>query len=49
MENLIAQALIQARPLPGADWSCISALWQWGFGLGFLVGIVGAVVLFLKK
>ena len=49
METLLATVLIQARPVPGTEWSCLCTLWQWGFWIGFVVGIAGAVFLLVGK
>jgi hypothetical protein len=50
MENFVSNALVQAASDPQASGSFVYTFWNWGFWIGFLVGVAGSIVsLFMKS
>ena len=46
MEDFIARSLTQASLLSPEVWTALCKLWNWLFWIGFLAGIVGALIFF---
>ncbi len=44
MENMLANELIQVSSLSTGTWAALCSYWHWSFWLGFVVGVVGAVI-----
>jgi hypothetical protein len=49
MENMLANELIQVSGTSTGTWLALCSYWHWGFWLGFVVGVVGALVGFFMK
>lgn len=49
MENMLANELVQVSCLSTGTWAALCSYWNWAFWLGFVVGVVGAVIGFFMK
>lgn len=49
MEDFIARSLTQATVFSPNAWATLCKFWSWLFWVGFLVGIVGALIFFFMR
>ncbi len=50
MERFVSDVLIQATSVPDYSWGMACTYWNWIFWIGFVAGLLGAIVsLFLKS
>lgn len=50
MEEFLMQSVVQATPA-GGGWCgpMVCGLWHWGFWLGTVLGVIGAIIMSFKQ
>jgi hypothetical protein len=49
MESLLSSILVHAGPAPYDSWSLACSYWNWTFWIGFVAGVIGAIVSYFMK
>lgn len=49
MESFLGSVVIQAASVPDNSWGMACSYWNWAFWIGFVAGIIGAIVSYFVR